>query len=65
MKIAIVGAGFTGLTAAYRLTMLGHQVFVFEQNKLLGGLASGYLKDNWSWPLIGITIIALRMTNPH
>ncbi|HRU39291.1 MAG TPA: NAD(P)/FAD-dependent oxidoreductase, partial [Candidatus Goldiibacteriota bacterium] len=40
MKIAIVGAGITGLTAAYRLAKAGHEVTVFEKEKFTGGLAS-------------------------
>lgn len=41
-KIAVVGAGPCGLTAAYYLNRLGHQVVVFEQRDLPGGpLTSG------------------------
>ncbi|MFQ3579037.1 MAG: FAD-dependent oxidoreductase, partial [Bacteroidales bacterium] len=43
MKIAIVGGGFTGLTAAYELSNLGHEVTIYEKNSELGGLASGFL----------------------
>ncbi len=41
MKIAVVGAGFTGLTAAYRLSQAGHYVDVFETYPQAGGFA-GY-----------------------
>jgi len=51
MKIAIVGAGFTGLSAAHQLAKLGHQVFVFEKEGFLGGLAGGYKEKNWDWAL--------------
>lgn len=37
-KIAIVGGGVTGLTAAKRLIDKGYQVTVFEKEKSLGGL---------------------------
>ncbi len=37
MKIAIVGGGWAGLSAAVHATVLGHQVTVFEAGKLLGG----------------------------
>jgi len=37
-KVAIVGAGPTGLTAAFYLTLLGHEVTVYESNPLPGGM---------------------------
>lgn len=42
MKIAIIGAGLTGLVAAYELAKEGHEVSVFEKNNTIGGLASGF-----------------------
>ncbi|OGH09738.1 MAG: hypothetical protein A2152_03960 [Candidatus Levybacteria bacterium RBG_16_35_6] len=51
MRIGGVGAGFTGLAAAYSLAKSGHKVFVFEKGDLPGGLASGYKKANWDWAL--------------
>ena len=37
MRIAIVGAGVSGLAAAYRLKQLGKEVVVFEKSNGLGG----------------------------
>lgn len=37
-RIAVVGAGPSGLTCAYFLALMGHSVVVFEQNKQLGGM---------------------------
>jgi len=51
MNIAIIGAGFTGLSAAYRLTQKGHTVTVFEKDPAPGGLAIGYKEKNWDWTL--------------
>lgn len=51
MKIAILGGGFTGLTAAYYLQKKGHQVTVFEKEKTLGGMAAGFKTNNWDWYL--------------
>lgn len=51
MKIAIIGAGFTGLTAAYRLLTFGHNVVIFEQLAKPGGLAVGFKKPEWIWSL--------------
>jgi protoporphyrinogen oxidase len=51
MRIVIVGAGFTGLTAALKLSQKGHQVTIFEKEKRAGGLAGGFKETNWQWPL--------------
>ncbi|MBP7177318.1 MAG: NAD(P)/FAD-dependent oxidoreductase [Thermoclostridium sp.] len=40
MRIAIIGAGATGLTAAWKLIEKGHQVTVYENSDRLGGLAA-------------------------
>ena len=37
-KVAIVGAGPSGLSAAYYLTLMGYKVTVFEQNEKPGGM---------------------------
>ncbi len=50
-KVAIVGAGFTGLAAAWRLRRLGHQVTIFEKNPYPGGLAAGFKASGWNWSL--------------
>lgn len=41
MNIAILGGGFTGLTAAYTLLQHGHTVTLFERGNSVGGLARG------------------------
>ncbi len=51
MKIAIIGAGFTGLTAALRLSEQGHQVTIFEKEDKVGGLAVGFRRKEWEWSL--------------
>lgn len=51
MKIAIIGAGFTGLSAAYRLAKSGHAVTVFERDPNPGGLAVGFKDKKWDWAL--------------
>ena len=37
-KIAVIGGGPGGLSAAYYLALMGHQVTVFEKRKALGGM---------------------------
>ena len=49
MKIAIVGAGFTGLSAALVLSRRKHQITIFEKEATLGGLASGFKHKEWQW----------------
>lgn len=51
MKIAIIGAGFTGLAAAYRLQQGGHEAWVFEKKSQPGGLAGGFTEKGWEWTL--------------
>ncbi len=51
MKIAILGGGFTGLSAAYDLVKKGHKITLFEKEKVLGGLAVGFKGENWDWYL--------------
>ncbi|GDX62300.1 oxidoreductase [Candidatus Levyibacteriota bacterium] len=51
MKIGIIGAGFTGLSAGYYLTKLGHDVTIFEKDPQPGGLAIGYREKGWQSPL--------------
>lgn len=51
MNIAVIGAGFTGLAAAYELGKHGHNVTVFEKETKVGGLAVGFGKPNWKWLL--------------
>jgi len=49
MKIAIIGAGFGGMAAAYDLTKAGHKVTIFEAADFVGGLASGFKEPGWDW----------------
>lgn len=57
-KIAVIGAGFAGLSAAAYLAKIGYDVSVFEKNETIGGRArqlkteKGYLFDmgpSWYW----------------
>ena len=51
MKIGIIGAGFTGISAAYRLSKAGENVSLFESEPNPGGLASGFSAKGWEWAL--------------
>jgi protoporphyrinogen oxidase len=51
MKIAVIGAGFTGLAVAYELSKKGHKVTVFEKEMAPGGLAIGFSNPGWRWKL--------------
>jgi protoporphyrinogen oxidase len=50
-RIAIIGGGLTGLTAAYRLNRTGNRTVIFEKENRLGGLAAGFKKPGWDWSL--------------
>jgi len=49
MKIAIIGAGYGGMAAAFDLRQAGHDVTIFESADHVGGLASGFKEPHWDW----------------
>ena len=49
MKIAIIGAGYSGMVAAYDLKKAGHDITIFESAEYVGGLASGFKEPHWDW----------------
>jgi protoporphyrinogen oxidase len=48
-RVAIIGAGAGGLSAAYDLARAGCQVTVYEADDQVGGLAAGFKQSNWDW----------------
>ncbi|GGJ46391.1 phytoene desaturase family protein [Deinococcus roseus] len=54
MKCVVIGAGFSGLAAAARLLLEGHQVTVLEQKTQVGGKAEG-----WQGIPTGPTVITM------
>ena len=46
MKIAIVGAGFAGLVAAYLIEKKGYQVTVYEKEETIGGHCRTIVRNN-------------------
>lgn len=46
-SIAVLGAGATGLAAAFRLAQLGHKIRVFESSHRVGGAIQTELTDGW------------------
>lgn len=51
MRVAIIGAGFTGLAAAWDLHRAGYAVTVYEAGPRPGGLAGGFREPHWEWSL--------------
>lgn len=51
LNIGIIGAGVTGLAAAYDLTKRGHDVTVYEERTYAGGLSAGFRDERWDWHL--------------
>ena len=49
MKIAVIGAGYAGLSAAYDLARAGHDVVIYEATDRPGGLAVGFKEPNLDW----------------
>lgn len=48
-KMAVIGAGFAGLSAAWDLIRAGHEVTIFEAASQAGGLAAGFKEPHWDW----------------
>ncbi|HUG17323.1 MAG TPA: NAD(P)/FAD-dependent oxidoreductase [Thermomicrobiales bacterium] len=48
-RIAVIGGGVLGLTAAYRLAQLGHAVTLWEQAERLGGQAAAFPVGNGAY----------------
>ncbi|MFH1827172.1 MAG: FAD-dependent oxidoreductase [bacterium] len=51
MKVAVLGGGFAGISAGFYISKKGHRVTLFEQETVLGGLATGFKQHNWDWYL--------------
>ncbi|MFO8036425.1 MAG: NAD(P)/FAD-dependent oxidoreductase [Anaerolineales bacterium] len=49
MKIAVIGAGYAGMAAAYDLIRAGHEVILYEAGEKTGGLAQGFKEPGWDW----------------
>ena len=48
-RIAIIGAGMAGLSAAYDLVQKENDVTIFEASDHVGGLAAGFKEPHWDW----------------
>ncbi len=48
-RVAILGAGFGGLSAAYDLVRHGDEVTIYEASDHAGGLAAGFKEPHWDW----------------
>lgn len=51
LSIGIIGAGATGIAAAWDLCRAGHDVTIYEAGAEIGGLAAGFRDDHWAWSL--------------
>ncbi len=47
MNIGIIGAGISGLTAAWELQKKGHSITIFEKEMNSGGIARGFKEPEW------------------
>lgn len=50
-SVAVIGAGFAGLSAAWDLAADGWSVTVYDGAAHPGGLAGGFRDGSWEWPL--------------
>lgn len=51
LRVAIIGAGPAGLSAAWDVIKAGHTVTVYEAGERVGGLAAGFKEEGWAWEL--------------
>lgn len=51
MRTVILGAGFSGLTAAYQLLKQGNEVIILEKSGQTGGAGGGFKLPGWDWYL--------------
>ena len=64
MKIAIIGSGLSGLTAAAYLAQKGHNVKVFEQYNRAGGVTAPLEENGYKWDLGQLIIEGLGRNEP-
>ncbi|MDC6406602.1 MULTISPECIES: phytoene desaturase family protein [Maribacter] len=50
-NIAIIGSGFSSLSAACYLAKAGHQVSIYEKNESIGGRAAQLIKDGFTFDM--------------
>jgi len=55
-KVAIVGGGLAGLTAAYRLVEADYEVDVYEKRPILGGKWSAWQDEDGDWIETGLHV---------
>ena len=46
-KVIVIGAGITGLSAAWKLSECGHKAIVIESEGQIGGLAKSVIIDDY------------------
>lgn len=51
LSVGIIGAGATGIAAAWDLANAGHRVTIYEAGAEIGGLAAGFKAPGWDWHL--------------
>lgn len=50
-KVAVIGAGFSGLTAAISLAAKGHDVTIYEKNESIGGRARKFNAEGFTFDM--------------
>jgi hypothetical protein len=55
-KVAVIGAGISGLTAAYELLLLGYEVTIFEREDRVGGKIRSEEVDGYAFDIGAVVV---------
>ena len=64
MKIAIVGSGLAGLTAAVNLVDEGHEVEIYESRSFWGGKVGSWEDKDGNHIAMGLHVFFYNYANP-
>ena len=64
MRVAIVGAGLAGLSAAVELADAGHEVEIFESRPFVGGKVGSWIDQDGNHVEMGLHVFFWLLLQP-